>query len=286
MKKQSKVKILVCCHKNDIMAAQEPYMPIQVGKAISNIDLGIIGDDTGDNISHKNRSYCELTGMYWAWKNLKDVDVIGLCHYRRYFDFHKQCPVFRDLGEFFPSDFTRLDLSIPNHIIKSVVKGTVVAARPKYLRFSLRLDYCYWHISDDFRILRDVVEETQPIQYQRAFHYIMCQNNVLMPYNMFLMSWNEFDRYCSWLFGVLEEVEKRVDILHYNSIQDRIFGYMAERLFNVYLYAEKVKVKRKPIIWITDGNHRKIPFLKMVINVCRGWLSVKISAPKMPRLLG
>ena len=44
-----------------------------------------------DSISNKNDSYCELTGMYWALKNLKNVDVIGLCHYRRYFDFHKQC---------------------------------------------------------------------------------------------------------------------------------------------------------------------------------------------------
>ena len=86
------VKILVCCHKRDVMATEEPYMPIHVGKALHpDVDLGIQGDDTGDNISLKNSSYCELTGMYWAWKNLKGVDVIGLCHYRRYFDFYGQC---------------------------------------------------------------------------------------------------------------------------------------------------------------------------------------------------
>ena len=82
-------KILVCCHKKDVMATHEPYMPIHVGKALHpELDLGIQGDNTGDNISEKNGSYCELTGMYWAWKNLKDVDIIGLCHYRRYFDFY------------------------------------------------------------------------------------------------------------------------------------------------------------------------------------------------------
>ena len=61
------------------------FLPIQVGRAISSVDLGIQGDDTGDNISWKNRNYCELTALYWAWKNLKEVDIIGLCHYRRYF---------------------------------------------------------------------------------------------------------------------------------------------------------------------------------------------------------
>lgn len=67
-------------------------MPIHVGKVLHpDVDLGIQRDDTGDNISLKNSSYCELTGMYWAWKNLRGVDVIGLCHYRRYFDFYGQC---------------------------------------------------------------------------------------------------------------------------------------------------------------------------------------------------
>ena len=59
-----KLTMLVCCHKEDIMATAEPYMPLQVGKDISKIDLNIQGDNTGDNISCKNQSYCELTGMY------------------------------------------------------------------------------------------------------------------------------------------------------------------------------------------------------------------------------
>ena len=82
------VKILVCCHKPDYFKSDDVYMPIHVGKAISKYELGIQDDVTGDNISKENPSCCELTGMYWAWKNLKNVDVIGLCHYRRYFDFN------------------------------------------------------------------------------------------------------------------------------------------------------------------------------------------------------
>ena len=79
----SKTVILVCAHKKDRCLSHEPYLPIQVGKAISTVDLGFTSDDTGDNISDKNRSFCELTAHYWAWKNLGEADYVGLSHYRR-----------------------------------------------------------------------------------------------------------------------------------------------------------------------------------------------------------
>ena len=78
-------KIIVCCHKNALLKQSDSYIPVHVGKALTGEDFGLIGDNTGDNISLKNSSYCELTGMYWAWKNLSGVDFIGLCHYRRPF---------------------------------------------------------------------------------------------------------------------------------------------------------------------------------------------------------
>ena len=77
------IKILVATHKQYWMPEDKIYLPIHVGR-VEKADLGYLGDDTGDNISAKNANYCELTGLYWAWKNLK-CDYIGLCHYRRYF---------------------------------------------------------------------------------------------------------------------------------------------------------------------------------------------------------
>ena len=64
------------------------YVPVQVG-AEGKADLGYMKDNTGDNISAKNKNFCELTGMYWLWKN-DDSDVKGLVHYRRYF-LEKKC---------------------------------------------------------------------------------------------------------------------------------------------------------------------------------------------------
>ena len=77
------IKILVAAHKPYWMPKDDCYLPLHVGKA-GKQDFGLIGDNTGDNISAKNANFCELTGIYWAWKNLK-TDYIGLCHYRRYF---------------------------------------------------------------------------------------------------------------------------------------------------------------------------------------------------------
>ena len=59
------------------------YLPVQMGHAI-HPGIGYIGDDTGENISERNGNFCELTGLYWAAKNL-DSDYIGIVHYRRYF---------------------------------------------------------------------------------------------------------------------------------------------------------------------------------------------------------
>lgn len=77
------IKILVAAHKKSWLPDDPVYFPLQVG-AEGKKDLGLTKDNTGDNISIKNPYFCELTGLYWAWKNLS-CDYIGLCHYRRYF---------------------------------------------------------------------------------------------------------------------------------------------------------------------------------------------------------
>ena len=58
------VKILVCCHKKDIMATEAPYFPIHVGKALSDKDLSIQPDNEGENIN-------EWTKKTQCWDSLK-----------------------------------------------------------------------------------------------------------------------------------------------------------------------------------------------------------------------
>ncbi len=82
-----KLKIFVCAHKADSQIRNYgSYIPVHGGKALHpEMDLGFEGDNTGDNISEKNRMYSEWSVIYWIWKNCKDAEYIGLNHYRRYF---------------------------------------------------------------------------------------------------------------------------------------------------------------------------------------------------------
>lgn len=63
------------------------YVPVRCGAVYDKREnITMLGDNTGDNISKKRNSFCELTVQYWAWKNVK-ADYYGLCHYRRYLSF-------------------------------------------------------------------------------------------------------------------------------------------------------------------------------------------------------
>lgn len=139
---------------------------------------------------------------------------------------------------------------------------------PKGINYdcSLFMNYCYAHVSDDLRTLEAVIHETQPPIYREAFNYIMRSSHVLKHFNMFIMSWTEFDKYCNWLFPLLNEVEKRIDISHYDTVQKRVYGYMAERLLNVYVRAHKIPVNSCPIIWFNDNAENRQSFFRMKIR--------------------
>ena len=81
------IKIIVATHKKYNMPKDNMYLPVHVGRQGKD-DIGYQGDNEGENISEKNPFYCELTGLYWAWKNL-NADYIGLAHYRRNFVYKK-----------------------------------------------------------------------------------------------------------------------------------------------------------------------------------------------------
>ncbi len=89
----SDIKILVATHKEFYRPENPLIFQVQVGSALADHHIeGILHDDEGENISKKNRSYCELTAQYWAWKNLQ-ADYYGFFHYRRYMSFKQNFPV-------------------------------------------------------------------------------------------------------------------------------------------------------------------------------------------------
>ena len=191
-KKQPRVKILVACHKADPNIRQDDiYMPIQVGKALHpELDLGFQCDNTGDNISEKNGSYCELTALYWAWKNLKDVDYIGLCHYRRYFDFSKRFLPIKEVKE------DRYNYKREHTILKNLNSQTIIMAKPNICAWNVATGYAIGHYSEDIRILYKVINDIEPTDIE-AFQDVMIKSNKYSPYNMFIMPWKYFDEFCN-----------------------------------------------------------------------------------------
>lgn len=254
-------KILVCCHKPDNFKNDEVYMPIHVGKANSKCDLGIQGDDTGDNISKENPHFCELTGLYWAWKNMQPVDYIGLCHYRRYFNFHTHGTMFSDSTIIHSEKFDDLDLSLPN-IDGLFSQYDAVIAKPRIYPYSLSVDYCVGQVSDDLLTLYEVVEAKYP-DYSVDMKNVFLKNNKLSHYNMFILRWEDFNNYCEWLFDILFEVRKKINIENYSVYQGRIWGFMSERLLQVWLLHNNKRVKHYPIYWIVDYKQPKSFFGRM-----------------------
>ena len=79
----------------------------------------------------------------------------------------------------------------------------------------------------------------------------MDHSNKSVGYNMFITQWKHFDAYSEWLFDILFEVERRVPPIN-DPIQSRIYGYMSERLINVFCECHQLHVKHIPLIMPLD----------------------------------
>ena len=102
--------------------------------------------------------------------------------------------------------------------------------------------FCRHHNGMDLRALDQVIAEKFP-DYYDCFYKFMKRNNKISLYCMFIMKYEDFEKYCEWLFAVLSEVEPLVSYQHYNSYQKRVFAFMTERLFNVYILKNNLKPK-------------------------------------------
>lgn len=228
-----KVKMYVVSHKPFQRPDKNGYETIQVGFGE---DMGeATRDNIGDHIADKNKTYCELTALYWIWKNDKDSDIVGICHYRRYFSgkaLSKKEAYFLDSRQI--ADYLE-------HYDAIV---------PKKLYFPVTLWDNYYQRGcgkeEDLKKLSLVMEKKAP-EYFREFEYVMKEKSGYF-YNMFVMKKERFDEYCQWLFGILFELEKIVDLNGYTPQEQRIFGYLSEILLNVWLEKQQLKCKQIPVV--------------------------------------
>lgn len=224
--------IYIATHKKFKEPHLRNYCILQVG-AEGKEDFGYLKDNSGDNISKKNPYFCELTGLYWIWKNCDDT-YKGLVHYRRYFG---KSNLSNDIRKTYTYDELVKFLDDVD-ILLSYVEVFKQNARDEIL-----LSCCTVEI---FNNLRDVIAQKHP-DYIKVFDEYFSQNKSVL-FNMIFCKREVFDSYCEWLFPILFELEKFVDIERLNDYQQRIYGFLAERLLNIWVYKNKLKVKNLPVI--------------------------------------
>ena len=172
------------------MPEDSVYVPVQVGAALHPA-LGYIPDNTGDNISDKNPNYCELTALYWAWKNL-DADYIGLVHYRRYFTRKEVHNIEKKKEQI-------LDGKEWENILSKY--PVVVPDKRNYYIETNRSHYNHAHHTEGLDLAEQIIKEKFP-DYLPAFNTIMNRTWAYM-FNMFVMRRNLFNDYMAWMFDIL-----------------------------------------------------------------------------------
>ena len=240
------IKIYVVCHKPSYVP-QNPYLyPIQVGVALAEKKLpGMRYDDAGDNISDKNKMYCELTAQYWAWKN-EDADYYGFFHYRRYMAFDPKLNKDDGWGNIAYdriSEATLKEIKLQPEIMRDLItKHDVITVKgrqyPRIKTEGKPMDVYHEYGMASFQHRRDlditlqILKEKYPEYAQAADDYM--RSVVAHECNMFIMKKEIYQNYCTWLFDILFEAEKQIDMTWYSVEEYRVMGYLAERLCGIY----------------------------------------------------
>lgn len=202
------------------------HREIQAGAALSDEGICGLADDEGENISGFNRQFCELTAMYWIWKNAPQ-DIVGLEHYRRHFL----------LGDGWEKKMRETDID-------------AILPTPLYVAPSVAQNYMERHISSDWDFMMGYMKQTHPDYYGEALRFF--GGGIYSPCNMFIMRKEILDELCAWLFPIIfacaERGGERAD-----AYQNRYPGFLSERL--VSLFFEKNRGRHR--IVYADKNFLK-----------------------------
>lgn len=240
------IKIYQVFHKNAQILQSRYVIPIQVGNG-EMLSCACIRDNQGDQISNKNDSYCELTAQYWAWKNDKDAEYLGIMHYRRLFDFSNfnyQTDINgvineSTLGLDFEAKYGYFDDTIESFVsMYDIVLPKLWSVKNIGFK-SLKEHYVKapYHIASHLQATEDAVKELYP-EYFSDFQIVLNGHEGYFT-NMFVMKREYFERYCEWLFDILALVESKISLDGLNIQERRVFGYLSERLLNVWIAYEK-----------------------------------------------
>lgn len=238
--------LLVCAHKQDPYTRNDGvYKAIQVGANLHpDMNLGYTKDNEGDSISERNSAWSEWTAIYWGWKNIKNVEYLGLCHYRRYLD--------ADINE---ETIEKL-LNGKDMLVCDYYKATQYDVVSKGLISALS--------QEDYWLYIDTVLSIHPDAREALLKY-MYDSNTFVPYSIFVAKKKLYDEFCEFVFPVLFELEKRIKE-HSYSRQRRIIGYYGEWSLGLFIAYRKLKVRKMNLVMSGEVVKTKYSWLRTILG--------------------
>jgi len=245
------IKIVVAVHKPYQIPNSDIYFPIHVG-AEGKRSLGFVGDNSENNISLKNPFYCELTGLYWAWKNI-NYDICGLVHYRRYFGKKGKVDIFDGILN-------------EEQIIKILSNYDIILGMKKNYYIESIREHFKNHIktyskNDYYKLIIYAIKNVCP-EYLNTFY--LCTNKKCGHMcNMFITTKKNMDLYCSWLFPLLFWMEENHNLYVSGDVIPRIYGFIGELLLDTWVCKNGLKIKEEKIFF-TEKEHVLEKSVKML----------------------
>ena len=279
------IKIFVS-HRIDIDSFQIPnpiFINILCGAYRPHKDSGLLGDNTGDNISELQPYFSELTVQYWAWKN-QDADYYGLCHYRRFLSFsdekfrsneqnfvkepllYKQTAKKYNLlsGEKIRGFCEKYDCIVSE---PSPVQGWNLQNKNNLISNTLDLWLAFGNVCEkDINILHEIIFKHFS-DYSEAYNCYF-ESTEYTGFNCFLMSKDLFFKLCDFQFSVIRYFEKFIDASSYSDEnKKRIYGYICEILYGIFI--KKIEIEKQHKIYYTQlimfSNTEKLSFFKSIL---------------------
>ena len=239
----SEIKILVGYHKPSKLYKSDIFVPIHLGRAVASqmskdgqlnskdyqwLLENMIGDDTGDNISQLNRQFSELTGIYWAWKNYDKIgnpEYIGFMHYRRH---------------------------LSREALASYKEYEIIACEESY-PYTLKEQFISVHGENPYIHFCETLSSDE----RTLFESYMNQKEGYF-YNIFIMKKDVFFEYCSFLFDKLFKYHEKTNYSEMSYYNQRMPGFMAERLTGQFITQFNHTVKSFPVEFKEEEAKRSI----------------------------
>ena len=231
------------------------FLPIAAGASRKDILTDAEGED---NISNKNKSYGDFTALYWAWKHLKDVNIFGISHYRRYIadaDYLKPGTYVMRWWQF------RMSRYSVKQFENDLRKYDFIMTQSYRMDCSVYEHYVKNHpYPKNIEITTEALRKIHPDCVDIWENYL-AGNEWINGY-IFVTHWTYFCQLMEWLYPVLEEIEKHIDVDDFNGYQSRVIGYLYERLVPVFLKRYNFSIKEYGLYYIETEKYHSPLYLK------------------------